>query len=308
MIFISGPFYYVKEHLKAYKYLKIDEEGTDRLQRSISALSSFSLFGNDYILIQNIDKWSKKERESLLPYLNKSAIITCSNIDMREKFFKTVVKKADEKYIFENIKPWETDKWIKYITEVGNSYNLKIDKGVAFEILKIIGENYDRIYSELKKLSSLKTGSITLEDLQYLSNSVIDFTNSIVESILTRKKPFKEIDAFFKFKMQPITLVYSLMKNYKELLIIKSKLKKTYLSWNEIKTWSKTLKINSGKLAKFVGFSFSKNSKSLDYRKLYTEKEIYKILEKLIELEANIKAFENKSHFTAFIEYLNYEL
>ncbi len=308
MIFISGPFYYIREHLQEYKFSKIDEDTSDRLERAITALSSFGLFGNEFVLLANIDKWTKKEREKLIPYLNDTTIVTASVPDMREKFFKTLKSKANKQFVFEYIKPWETDKWIKYIIDSSKKYGLNVDKGIAFEILKIVGEDYDRLHSELRKLSFIKKGSITSNDLQYISDSVIDFTNSIVEDILTRKKPYEKIDSFYKFKMQPISLVYALMRNYKMLLIIKNTVKKKNLSWNSIKEYSKRLKISSGVLAKFVGFSFSRKTKSIDYRSLYTTKQLYKILEKLLELEAGIKIFDTKAHFTTFINYLEYEL
>ncbi len=309
MIFISGPFYYIKEHLKNYAFSeKIDEENSDKVERAIIALSSFNLFGENYILLANVDKWKKSERDKLVSYLNDRALITASSPDMREKFFKYVKKNSKQIFIFEYIKPWETDKWLKYIVTTGKSYGLKIDKGVAFEILKKIGEDYDRIHSEFKKLSSIRKGNITVQDLQFLSDSIIDLTNTITEKILLKEKPYVEINSFYKFKMSSISLLYSLMKNYKTLLLIKTYIKKPILRWNEINMWSKKLKISSGVLAKFVGYSFTKNTKNKDYRKIYSLEELYKILEKLLELEANIKIFDTKSHFISFIEYLNYEL
>jgi tryptophan 2,3-dioxygenase len=80
------------------------------------------------------------------------------------------------------------------------------------------------------------------------------------------------------------------------------------MRWNEINNWAKKLKISTGIFAKFVGYSFVKNSKNQDYRKIYSINELYKILEKLLDLEASIKIFDSKSHFVSFIEYLHYDL
>ncbi len=307
MIFIAGPFYHIKEHLKDYNFTEISENSQNKVERAIVALSSFSLFSNDYVLLSNIDKWTKKEREQLIPHLNENTIVTATNIDAREKFFKKMLK-SEKTFLFEYIKPWETNKWLNFIKKTGKKFKLSIDNGIAFEVLKIVGEDYDRIYSELDKLSHIKTGSIVIDDLEYISNSVIDFTKSIVEDIMLKKKPFDKIDAFFKYKMQPLNLIYSLMKNFQMLLIIKSKIKKQRLAWADITSWSKQLKISSGLLAKFTGFSFTKGIKTTDYRGIYSTNDIYAILHKLLQLEVDMKLFENKSHLINLIEYINYEL
>ncbi len=111
------------------------------------------------IIVRGIDLLSKDEQDKLLPYLESpvpstTIIFTAEKIDIRRKFYSTLVKK----HISANLTPLKKPEAVRWAIIRGKAKRIDVtDRGIAM-LVELAGTNLRQIDTELEKLAVYLNG------------------------------------------------------------------------------------------------------------------------------------------------------
>jgi DNA polymerase-3 subunit delta len=271
-----------------------------------------SMFSNKkMVIIKNFHKFKDKDREIIAEnIMNKNApveelIITSDE----EKELKSMKKKFDENIVAELPAPWEKDNWRKFVREVLNQFNKKMNDNTIDYLLEILGHNDLFIYEEIQKLSIYTEEElITVKDVREI---VTHFSKPEFEDIaymICLQKEDKAIEMINELMSDPQfipTKFIGFLTNYfydlyKTMNVITGTRKYT---WPNVKKISKEIKVSSPRVRSFCGVSFSNDKiKKLNIAGLLTRKNVAKIIFNIEKLEREVKSVENtKTPFIKFV-------
>ncbi|MBE6160737.1 MAG: DNA polymerase III subunit delta [Firmicutes bacterium] len=243
----------LEELLNEASYLSLFNE-----KRVIIAKNSY-MFGND--------KENKTNNELLLKYIenpNENTVLIFTyngKADMRKK----ITKEIKEKYKLINIEKLKfSDLQDKIRTIVKNDgYTIDLDS-INYLINNCLN-NYDLIYNELEKLKLYYNApcKFEFEDVKKIVSKSIDENNfKFVEYIINRdlKKAFKMLDDFNILKVEPISLINLLAREYRLMYFTKQ----LYEENKSLNTISKELKLQDWQTEKILKNSFNYNYNELE--------------------------------------------
>ena len=243
----------LEELLNEASYLSLFNE-----KRVIIAKNSY-MFGND--------KENKANNELLLKYLenpNENTVLIFTyngKADMRKK----ITKEIKEKYKLINIEKLKfSDLQDKIRTIVKNDgYTIDLDS-INYLINNCLN-NYDLIYNEIEKLKLYYNApcKFEFEDVKKIVSKSIDENNfKFVEYIINRdlKKAFKMLDDFNILKVEPISLINLLAREYRLMYFTKQ----LYEENKSLNTISKELGLQDWQTEKILKNSFNYNYNELE--------------------------------------------
>ena len=187
-----------------------------------------------YIIAKNAlffgnSKLSDKDMDLLLNYLNnpnpETTIIftTTTKIDERKK----ITKVLRNKYIIIEIAKLNEYEMNKKIVNSLKKDGYKIDYDSAQHIIRSSLNNYDIIYNELEKIKMFygDNKDILLSDLKKLTaHNIEDNIFKLIDAIIDRKT--KEMFKLYRdlkiIKVEPITIIYLLAREYRNMYLIKT--------------------------------------------------------------------------------------
>jgi len=287
---------FIDSDLDIVKILAIDKNAINNIKNN---LFSNSLFGTKKILIiNNFDKFNKKDQEEIIQIIKN---VTSESI---EKLI--IISNGKIKYTFDEIvecmlpKPWEEDKWNKYVKEIAGFFNKDIEDEAIHYILSIYGADDNYLFEEIKKLSIYSDSVIKKDDVKEIgfSYSNIDFEDFAY--LLSSKRKEEVVEMAKTFLNSPdfninFLLAY-LFKYFFDLyrVIINVEVKKKF-SWPEVQKISQVTNVSKMRVKKFLGVKF-KNEKTFyaNHALFYSRKEVMDIIIRLEEYDRLIKIGEKK--------------
>ena len=215
------------------------EEST--LEDILSEASYVSMFGEmKYLIVKNANYFSngklkEKEEEQLLKYLEQPyplctiLFTTYEPLDGRKK----ITKQIKEKYQVILI---PSPKGLELYNKVAERFiELKyiVEKDTINYIIHSCLGNYDLIYQEIEKLSLYyeKPIKIKLETVkQIISKTMVDNNFKFVDAVITKdlKKSLQYLNDLEILKVEPISLINLLAREYRNMLLIKKMEEKKY--------------------------------------------------------------------------------
>ena len=233
------------------------EEST--LEDILSEASYVSMFGEmKYLIVKNANYFSngklkEKEEEQLLKYLEQPyplctiLFTTYEPLDGRKK----ITKQIKEKYQVILI---PSPKGLELYNKVAERFiELKyiVEKDTINYIIHSCLGNYDLIYQEIEKLSLYyeKPTKIKLETVkQIISKTMVDNNFKFVDAVITKdlKKSLQYLNDLEILKVEPISLINLLAREYRYMLLIKKMEEKKPIGEKENeKTLDEILQVNS---------------------------------------------------------------
>ena len=188
--------------------------------KKIMIIKNASLFGND--------KENKSNSELLLKYLEhpneKTVLIFTYNgkVDMRKK----IVKEIKDKYKLIVIEKLMYNDLIDKIRLLVKKDGYTIDTESINYLINNCLNNYDLIYNEIEKIKTYYSNPCKFEynDVkQIVSKSIEENNFKFVDYIINRelKKSFKMLDDFCILKIEPISLINLLAREYRLMHMVK---------------------------------------------------------------------------------------
>lgn len=272
-----------------------------------------SMFSNKkMVVIKNFSKFKDKDRKIIYEnIMNKNALIEELIITSEEeKELKNLKKKFDKNIVAKLPLPWEKDNWRKFVRDVLNKFNKKMDDDTIDYLLEILGQNDLFIYEEIQKLSIYTEEElISSKDIQEI---VTHFSKPEFEDIaytICLQKEEKAIELMRKLLEDPqfiavkfINFLSSYFYDlYKTMGLIDGTKKYT---WPNVKKISEEIKVSSTRVRTFCGVSFSNDDvKKVNIASLLTRKNVAKIIFNIEKLDREFKSMENqKIPFIKFIK------
>jgi len=266
-------------------HFDFDEEEINNLLEEANYISLFN--EEKYIIVKNMKYFSnkgeyKKENELIESYLknenpNTTIIFIANDLNLKNKNVKTI-KDNNNLIVINEYQKGELDEEIKkYLKES----NFKIDTQ-SLNLLKTkCLNNYDIILNELDKLFLIKKdNNININDIKENVSNMLEDNYEFINAVATKNvNMFKYLDDLIELKIDPTFIIGQLVNQYKLLYFVKDAL--NYISESEIAT---ILKMHPYRIKVARENSFN-----------YTLTEIDNIIDKLIELDLNIKDdYQNK--------------
>ncbi len=220
------------------------------------------------------EQLSDKEKQMMIDYLDNPCpttvlVLFTDKVDKRQKLVKTMQKQG-MLMEFAQLKPWETDKWIK---EQLASKGKSIDSSALALLVQRIGHELPLLEQEIEKLD-LYTGDNRQITEQDVASAVTVMAETNVFKLVDKigeKKPSEAIGLVreLTLKEQPVKILFLIARQFRLLIKMKSLLKDG-LAVSEA---SKSLKVHP-----FVGKKLSAQCKNFSYKELQTAiKEIQSI-------------------------------
>lgn len=273
--------------IKSENIIHFDLE-EDELSNLLEEANYISLFNEEKnIIVKNMKYFSnkgeyKKENDLIEGYLrnenpNTTIIFIVNDLNLKNKNVKTI-KDCNNLIIINEYQKAELDEEIKkYLKE----FNFKIDTQ-SLNLLKTkCLNNYDIILNELDKLFLIKKdNNINLNDIKEIVSNMLEDNYEFINAVATKNaNMFKYLNDLIELKIEPTIIVGQLVSQYKLLYFVKDAL--NYISESEIAT---TLKMHPYRIKVARENSFN-----------YTLTELDNLIDKLIELDLNIKDdYQNK--------------
>ncbi len=284
---LTDNFWELKRYLSTIKdrwIVEIEPEDPLKISKVKNFLFSYAMMEKPMILIKSVEKWHKEELKWLNNALKKfegetEVIVISSQAETLKKFGK-----FDD---FTSPKPWEEEKWVEKIKEIGSLLSMKIDDEAAREIFIRVGAKLDLISKELEKLGTISS-NVTVDDVAelvpfYVKADLFESTYMI----LARDK--SALDKFKKLLDDSHILV--ILTNLEKTLILLAQLilmKKKNYSWNDVKDAAKLLNVRTPQIADLVGFSLGKKQRK-NLLKSVKFDEVISFLQKVQDIEVEAK-------------------
>jgi DNA polymerase III delta subunit len=155
---------------------------SDKIESLVNAIGSQDLFSTSkFIIIKNINKLSKKNKETVISLINSEKIhrILCVDhsfltYDYKSKsnIIKSAISREFQKYLdtIDISTPFESEmkQWIKIFAD---ELNLDISNTYSSKLIETFGNNFSAIYNEMSKSSlSFKKGDSLMHLLEQSSS------------------------------------------------------------------------------------------------------------------------------------------
>jgi len=254
----------------------------------LAEASYYSMFEDKKLVIvknSNIftgDKITEENTNRLLRYFNEPndlttlVFVTNNKLDMRRKITKEI-KDKHKCIVIEQLRPKDIFGKVK---EYFNSHGYIIDEDSINYIINNNANNYDLIYNELEKiiLYYQKPCKIKYNDIVNIVARSLETNNfRFVDMVVSKNigEAFKLYNDFKTTKVEPLSLIGLLAREYRLMLFVKI-LKKEHYSTYEI---ASELKLQDWQLDKII-----KNSLK------FKQEELEASLVDLAKLDLNIKS------------------
>lgn len=243
----------IEELMEEANYLSLFDD-----QRIIIAKNAY-VFGSD--------KDNKTNSELILKYMdhpneNTTLIFTYNGkVDMRKK----IVKDLKEKYKLINIEKLAYNDLVEKIRILVKKDNFTIDLESINYIINNCLNNYDLIYNEIEKIKLYYVNPCKFDfnDVKKIVSKSIEENNfKFVELVINRdlKKAFNLLEDFSILKIEPISLINLLAREYRLMHMIKI----LYDDKKGINDISSKLKLQNWQTEKMLKNSFNYNLDELE--------------------------------------------
>ena len=273
-------------------YIRIHPEDENKLDVLKSSVSTIGMFGSRIVIdVLDYDQWKAKEKKELEKII-KSVPNDVYLIIRAKKGIKGV---EEEKYDLP--KPWEREKWIKFLRSKFEAKGLRASDEVIEMFLDLVGNDEFRIENELRKISLYIEGNeVTAEDIQnVVFKSTVPGLDELCFSISERKPEvahslLNEISKSAESYIINASIIRHFVDLFRMKLYVKDKDK---YSWPDVSKYSKELSIAVPKMARFLGFKF-KGWKNIPFNhvKEYSMEELSMIIKRLYLMDRNVKMSE----------------
>lgn len=243
------------------------------LESLLEEASYLSLFDEKrYIVVKNAnifgsDKLSEKNSELLLKYLdnpNENTVLIFTyngKVDMRKK----ITKVTKDKYKLINVEKLNYNDLVEKIRMLVKKDGFTIDTDSINYLINNCLNNYDLIYNEIEKIKIyyIKPCKFDLKDIKQIVSKAIEDNNfKFIEAAINKniKKSFEILDDLSLLKIEPITLISLLAREYRFMHIIKT----LYNDNKSIIDISKELKLQNWQTEKMLKNSFSYSIEELE--------------------------------------------
>lgn len=240
-----------------------------------------------YLVVKNATffgkgKLKEEEEEKLLTYLESPyplctiLFTTYEPVDQRKK----ITKKIKENYEYQNI---VTPKGLELYNKVASLLVEKkylAEKDTINYIINACLGNYDLICNEIEKIDLYyqKPTKVKLESIKnIISRTMVDNNFKFVDAVISQdlKKTFRYLEDLVTLKVEPLSLINLLAREYRNMLILKTLEKERYTK----KEISKELN--------FQDWQYEKTSKNAS---LYHQDDLKDYLVRLESLDYQIKS------------------
>ena len=258
------------------------------LESLLEEASYLSLFNEKrFIIAKNAsmfgtEKINEKNNELLLKYLDNpndnTVLIFTYNGKSDSK--KKIVKTIKEKYKLINIEKLNYNDLVEKIRLIVKKDGYTIDTDSINYLINNCLNNYDLIYNEIEKIKTYYSNpcKFIFEDIkQIVSKSIEDNNFKFIEAVVNKdlKKTFNVLEDLSLLKIEPITLINLLAREYRLMHMIKT----LYGDNNNLNYISKELKLQNWQTEKMLKNSFS-----------YTLEELEENLLTLTECDIQLKS------------------
>lgn len=259
-------------------YIKITEDNIDNLISDIET-PAFG-YENKLILVNNANLFTKKNytADQIADYIKENEITNVDILFVEDKVEKNslynIIAKKGEIKEFKELKPYEL---IKKIKSISAAYKVNINENTAQYLIECVGTNMQDIINELRKLIEYtgENGEIKKEAIDSLT---IKKTESIIFELtdsLGKRQIKKAIETLhnLQYEKEPTQMILIMLyRHFKKLYIV-------HLCNGVNLVENLNLKPNQTFLVK----------KYEEQARCFKKSEIEKILEELINLDANSK-------------------
>ena len=274
-----------------------EENNIEDILNEASYVSMFETM--KYLIVKNANffgptKLKEEEEEKLKAYLEQPyplttiIFVTYENVDLRKKMTKLL----KEKYLYKKI---VSRKGLELYNLVAN---LLIEKKIIAEkdsinyIINACLNNYDLIYNEVEKIALYygKPTKIKLETVkEIVSKTITDNNFKFVDAVMEKdiKKAFKLLEELMTLKVEPLSLINLIAREYRNMLETKSMLSQKYT----IKDIEKELHLQEWQLEKTKKNAFQYHEDDLKDYLINLEKLDYQIKSGKIDKLVGLKLF-----------------
>lgn len=243
------------------------------LESLLEEASYLSLFEEKrFMIVKNAtmfgtEKINEKNNELLLKYLDNpndnTVLIFTYNGKSDSK--KKIVKTIKEKYKLINIEKLNYNDLVEKIRLIVKKDGYTIDTDSINYLINNCLNNYDLIYNEIEKIKTYYSNpcKFNFEDIkQIVSKSIEDNNFKFIEAVISKdlKKSFKVLEDLALLKIEPITLINLLAREYRLMHMIKT----LYGDNNNLNYISKELKLQNWQTEKMLKNSFSYTLEELE--------------------------------------------
>ncbi|NUU96546.1 hypothetical protein XO10_09900 [Marinitoga sp. 1135] len=297
----------IKKSIEIKNYLiedaevvKIDNSVQDAVEILKHNLFSNSLFGGKKVLIiNNIDKFKKKEFTEITKLLSQVSSESIENIIITAS--SKVKVEVEEKKECNLPKPWEEDKWIEFIKELAEDLKCKFENDETIKyILDIYGYTDTILYEEMKKISIYSEGIITKEAINEIGFAAVNVNFEEFAYMLSTKRCDEVINMAKNFSQMHdfniVSFISYIFRYFFDLyrVIINIEPKKRF-SWPEVQKISQISGVNKMRVKKFLGVKFKNETQFYaNHSVLYSKKDIMDIIIKLEEMDRKAKLGEKQ--------------
>ncbi|BBE31906.1 DNA polymerase III subunit delta [Tepiditoga spiralis] len=254
------------------------------------------------ILIENFDDFKTSQKKEITSLLNNEILTDGILIVSSKKEIKNI--NFDEKKKAFLPKPWEEDKWIKFINELAEPKKIKNE--ASEYLLSLLGNNDLYLYGEIKKLKIYSNEFITFNDVVEIGSN---FSKSNLEDFFYYLSSKKINEVIKHFKNISNNDFDSIMFNsfafkyffdlYKVISFVEKKNKYT---WPEVEKIKNETKVNSQRVRNFLGINFKNDKiKKINLVKLYEIKELRNILIEIEKIDRKLKI--GADHRVIFLDF-----
>ncbi|MCX7812189.1 MAG: hypothetical protein N2250_00825 [Pseudothermotoga sp.] len=275
---------YVKELCMKVKAKRMRIEIEEK-EMAFNLLTQSSFFLDNVLLdIVDFDDWKKDEQRKLLQLAESSNI--------------TAVVRTQEAIKAKNVatffvpKPWEQEKWLTYIAERLRKHGISASRSIVEMIFERVGPNDELLEKEIEKLACVSNRP----DEKLVRELIVSHAKADLEEFcfVVSTKRFKEAHAILKSILshtEAVVVVSTIIRHFLDLykLVLFADRRSSY-SWPVVKQLAESLGLGLGKTAKFLGFSFKGEEKTLNHVVAYDVEKLEKILERLYWLDLTVKS------------------
>ena len=263
----------IKKIIKDEINVETFDLNTISLEDLLNEASYLSLFNEKRVVIAKnasifaSDKENKSNNELLLKYIdnpNENTILIFTytgKLDMRKK----VTKEIKERYKLINIEKLKFADLQDKIRTLVKKDSFTIDVECINYLINNCLSNYDLIYNEIEKIKLYYVNpcKFEFEDVKKIVSKSIEENNfKLVEYVINRdlKKAFRMLDDLSILKVEPISLINLLAREYRLMYFTKL----LYEDNKSLNTISKELKLQDWQTEKMLKNSFNYNYEELE--------------------------------------------
>lgn len=266
----------------------------------LSEASYVSMFGEmKYLIVKNADffgskKLSEEEEEKLLHYFEEPyplctvLFTTYHSVDQRRK----VTKVLKEKYYYKCLVPPKGLELYNAVVNLLVQKKYYAEKEVIQYIIMACLSHYDLIFNEIEKIDLYfgKPTKLKLEDVkQIVSKTITDNNFKFLDAVLSKdlKKSLRLLEELTILKVEPLSLINLLAREYRNMLEVKYMSKQNY----GLKDIKSTLQLQDWQLEKTKKSSLEYHEDDLKDYLIRLEKLDYQIKSGKIDKLVGLKLF-----------------